>query len=315
MGANDHTGYGRQATTLARALAREGVPSLRMDLRGIGESADRPDGESPFYRLDAVEDVRAAVDWLARPRGWGEGKGESKGAGQGASQGASHGAGKGSDGPEARPVIVFGTCNGAYLAFHALCRDDRIAAGILVNLYCFDWELTHGGVAYGEDTLPVRHASAYAAMVLWGSTWRRILTGVTPVRAIAARLLHRGIRKLAALPGRWRRGTRSLSIAARVAQLRARGARVVLAYSAGDLGLIDLKTQLGSRERAAELLGEPVHVVPESDHTFTVRPAQELILGELLRLAQACDVPSPAAAETTRPAPPPAPSPVPSLAA
>ncbi len=63
---------------------------------GAGDSASRPDGDLPFYRHDAVGDVRAAVDELVR-----------SGAG---------------------PIIAAGTCNGAYLAFHALCEDPRIAA-------------------------------------------------------------------------------------------------------------------------------------------------------------------------------------------
>lgn len=260
MGVNVHSGHGRQTTRLARTLARSGVMSLRMDLRGAGDSAGRPDGDLPFYRHDAVGDVRAAVDELVR-----------SGAG---------------------PIIAAGTCNGAYLAFHALCEDPRIAGAILVNLYCFDWALTHGGAPYGAT--PVRHGAAYLAMLRDGATWRRILTGNTSAGTIAAAL----VRRVAArLVSRIRRtpapGPRPLPIAARIASLRQRGARLCLLYSAGDLGLVDLRLHLGSLDQAAAILGERVQVVPEADHSFSAEPAQDLLLRELHRMATACAVDHP----------------------
>ncbi len=259
MGVNVHSGYGRQTTNLARALARNGVGSLRMDLRGAGDSIDRPDGGLPLYRHDALADIRAAVDELIR-----------SGAG---------------------PIIVTGTCNGAYLGFHALCEDPRIAAAILVNPYCFDWELTHGGVPYGGT--PVRHAAAYAALLRDGAVWRRIFAGETPVRAILAALARRGLARL-------RRPAQPPPqvppIAARVAALRRRGAKLVLLYSAGDLGLIDLRLHLGPPDRASDILGERVHVVAGADHSFSAPPAQALLLRELDRMATACAADRPATA-------------------
>lgn len=250
MGANVHSGYGRQTTALARTLARSGIPSLRMDLRGVGDSDGRPDGTLPFYRLDAVADLRAAVDQLA--------------------------------GAEGRPVIAVGTCNGAYLAFHALCQDRRICSALLINLYCFDWGLTHGGTPYGAS--PVRHTATYAAMLTDRATWRRILTGRTPVAAIAGTLVRRGLSRLAKVAGRGPR-ERAAPIAARIADLRRRHTRLVLLYSAGDLGLVDLRTQLGSLERAGDLLGEPVRIVAKADHSFSAEAAQTLLVSEIHRLA------------------------------
>lgn len=252
MAVHTHSGYGRQTTTLARILAQHGISSLRMDLRGVGDSADRPDGELPLYRLDAVEDIRAGIDVLIQG--------------------------------DARPVIAIGTCSGAYLAFHALCQDRRIAAAVLANLYCFDWDLTHGGGTYAAK--PVRHISAYAAMLFSGPTWRRVLTGVTPVGAILRTLARRGFSRLFdRLIKRQEPGGTSEPIIARIADLRRRGARLVLLYSAGDLGLVDLHTQLGSVDGAAAHLGEPVHVVADADHSFAAEPAQAMLLREVQRLA------------------------------
>ncbi len=263
MGVNVHSGHGRQTTRLARTLARGGVMSLRMDLRGAGDSASRPDGDLPFYRHDAVGDVRAAVDELVR-----------SGAG---------------------PIIAAGTCNGAYLAFHALCEDPRIGGAILVNLYCFDWSLTHGGVPYGA--MPVRHGAAYLAMLRDGATWRRILIGNTSAVTIGAALVRRIVTRLAS---RIRRtpaaGALPLPIAVRIASVRQRGARLSLLYSAGDLGLVDLRLHLGSLDQAAAILGERVQIVPAADHSFSAEPAQDLLLRELHRMATACAVDHPVVA-------------------
>ncbi len=259
MGVNVHSGYGRQTTSLARALATTGVRSLRMDLRGAGDSLDRPDGGLPLYRHDALADIRAAVDELIR-----------SGAG---------------------PIIVTGTCNGAYLGFHALREDPRIAAAILVNPYCFDWELTHGGIPYGGR--PVRHAAAYAALLRDGAAWRRLFRGETPARAILGALARRGLARLRRPAGP---APQAPPIAARVAALRRRGARLALLYSAGDLGLIDLRLHLGPPDRAADILGERVHVVAGADHSFSAPPAQALLLRELDRMATACAADRPATA-------------------
>ena len=252
MAVHTHSGYGRQTTTLARTLAQHGISSLRMDLRGVGDSADRLDGELPLYRLDAVEDIRAGIDVLIQG--------------------------------EARPVIAIGTCSGAYLAFHALCQDRRIAAAVLANLYCFDWDLTHGGETYAAK--PVRHVSAYAAMGFSWPTWRRVLTGVTPVGVILHTLARRGFSRLFdRLIKRHQLGGASHPIIPRRAAFRRRGARLVLLYSAGDLGLVDLRTQLGSVDGAAAHLGEPVHVIADADHSFAADPAQAMLLREVQRLA------------------------------
>ncbi|MFC6791465.1 alpha/beta hydrolase [Methylobacterium komagatae] len=250
-----HSGYGRQTTTFARSLARSGIASLRMDLRGAGDSVDRATGDLPLFQQDALADVRAAVDELTRD--------------------------------SARPVIIVGNCSGAYFAFHAICEDRRIKAAALVNLYCFDWELTHGGVPYNEK--PIRHHSAYVALLLNVATWRRILSGTTPVAKIAVSLAKRGLSRLI---NKVRCDSNEdggpATIVSRIAGLRQRGAHVSMLYSVGDLGLVDLRTQLGSPEQASGLLGGPVHILPDADHSFSAESAQNLLMQELMRLATVC---------------------------
>jgi pimeloyl-ACP methyl ester carboxylesterase len=60
-------GANRMHVILARALAAQGVSSLRVDLSGIGDSAKRPDSLPP---LDAsLADVREVLDWLEARKG------------------------------------------------------------------------------------------------------------------------------------------------------------------------------------------------------------------------------------------------------
>jgi pimeloyl-ACP methyl ester carboxylesterase len=91
---------------IARELARSGIPSLRFDLAGIGDSEASPHGTPHLYGA-LSEDMRAAIDWLR-----------------------AHGI---------RDLTVFGTCSGAYQAFHAAVSDRRIASIALVNQLCFIW--------------------------------------------------------------------------------------------------------------------------------------------------------------------------------
>lgn len=248
------SGWGRQATRLARGLAREGVASLRFDLRGIGDSGERADRVQPLYAADGADDVRLAVEHVAR-----------RGAG---------------------PVVLVGTCSGAYAAFQALCREPRVDGALIVNLYCFDWDPDQSLDAVLRQT----HGSAsdYAALLKQGSTWRRLLGGEVHVRAIALALARRAGPALR----RWfrliRDGLGGASVARRIARLRARGAEIRLIYSEGDPGLAALRRHLGrSPERVARALGAPVEIVPATDHNLSTAEAQERLAAQVRALVRA----------------------------
>src|SRR5947209_19874477 len=91
---------------MARELARSGIASLRLDLAGIGDSEAPPEGAPALYTV-LTDDIRAAIDWL-----------ELRGI---------------------RDLTVFGSCSGAYQAFHAAISDRRIKRIALVNQLCFVW--------------------------------------------------------------------------------------------------------------------------------------------------------------------------------
>ena len=247
------SGWGRQTTDLARSLATQGVRSVRFDLRGIGDSAERPDDRKPLFAPDGIADVIAAVD---------------------------HAAGAGG------PIVLVGGCSGAYAAFHALCRDPRVDGALLVNLYCFDWDPDQDLDTVIRQTFG--SVNTYAGLLKRGSTWRRLLTGKIHVRAIAGVLARRAAEKvLRRLRRAWQPGVPGGSVTRRVAAIRRRGGHIRLLYSAGDPGLIAARRHLGRLpDRAERHLGAPVTVVPDADHNLGSPQAQALLaqtLGELLR--------------------------------
>jgi len=87
---------------LARRLAARGVPSIRFDVSGLGDSA-RPDSSLAFSD-QVVSDARAAMDALAQASG-------------------------------VQRFSVFGFCSGGRHAFSVAQQDERVAGAILYDAY------------------------------------------------------------------------------------------------------------------------------------------------------------------------------------
>ena len=101
-------GSHRQFTLLARELARQGVPVLRFDYRGMGDS----EGEiRDFQDVDA--DLRAAIDAFSAEL------------------------------PALREVVLWGLCDAASAAMLYAHRDARVAGMVLLN----PWARTEEGAA------------------------------------------------------------------------------------------------------------------------------------------------------------------------
>lgn len=251
-GTNVHSGWGRQTTTLARRLAVQGYLSLRMDLRGIGDSPNRPGGAPPLYSLDALDDLRAALDHFDTVR--------------------------------SGPIVIVGSCSGAYLAFQALCREDRLRGAMLVNPYCFDWNPADDVDSVIRNVF--RNASTYAGLLKQGAAWRRLARGEIRVGAIARAIARAAIgrvgKRLAIL---LRPRPAGRTVAQRIAALRRRGAHLELVYSAGDRGLAALHDALGrSPARIARRLGGPVTIIDGADHDLSPVAAQARMTEVLKRL-------------------------------
>jgi pimeloyl-ACP methyl ester carboxylesterase len=137
-------GPNRMWTTTARRWAARGVPSLRLDLEGIGDAdgdAGRYTDVGELYVPRFVTQVRAALDALAA-RGL----------------------------PE-RFVLV-GLCSGAYWGFQTALEDERVGAAILLNSRVLFWR---EGLDEARDARLVRRQLFRAA------SWRKVLRGDLPM--------------------------------------------------------------------------------------------------------------------------------------
>ncbi|MFH6783862.1 MULTISPECIES: alpha/beta fold hydrolase [Methylobacterium] len=253
-GRNPRAGHGRQTTQLARRLAASGIASFRFDLRGIGDSAGRPDGSLPLYAADSVADVTAATDHLAAS-GF-------------------------------TPGVVLGVCSGAYQAFRALAGDSRLRAAVLVNLYRFALKPGTDVETMVRDTF--RHSQSYMARAREGRIWRRILTGDLSLAKVARALLRDGAARLDRWTTRmpWRTLQRT-SVAGQVAAIRRRGARICMIYSADDLGIPTVAAHFGTSEaRVARRLGYPVEILEGTDHNLSRAVDQDRIFTIIQRVVR-----------------------------
>jgi predicted ATP-grasp superfamily ATP-dependent carboligase/alpha-beta hydrolase superfamily lysophospholipase len=111
-GALRHIGPGRMWVELARRWAARGVPTLRMDLAGIGDAEGdfQPlRDDAGFYVQSFVGETLTVLDALAA-RGL----------------------------PER--FVLAGLCSGAYWSMHAALRDARVVAAYMVNSRALFWD-------------------------------------------------------------------------------------------------------------------------------------------------------------------------------
>jgi len=101
-----HCGPFRLHVAAARELASRGIPSLRFDLSGIGESLAVGSQGSSLNR--AASEIRDAINWIATTT---DQNGKEK----------------------IDKVILFGLCSGADDSLHAASLDDRIVGLISVD--------------------------------------------------------------------------------------------------------------------------------------------------------------------------------------
>lgn len=105
-------GPNRTWVEIARRWAARGVPVVRIDLEGIGDSDGelrRPLPDSGLYQPEQTDQTLSILAQLA-------------------AQGL----------PDR--FLLLGLCSGAYWGFHAALADPRVVAVFALNLYCFFWD-------------------------------------------------------------------------------------------------------------------------------------------------------------------------------
>ncbi len=163
-----HVGPSRLYVTLARRLARAGIPSVRYDLANIGDGMTYEHVEANIpYPSDAVQRITEVLEFVR-------------------------------DGLGHRQAVLTGFCSGATQAFHAALaqrEDSALRDVIMVNPKVFYGE--HAGQQ--DDNLVMRRSSYYARAMRDPQRWRRLLSGDIDYRKLAQflrgrlRLLGKGI--------------------------------------------------------------------------------------------------------------------------
>ena len=157
-GAINRVGPNRLWVEAARRWAARGVPSLRLDVEGIGDA----DGDASDYVTDAGLYVPELVDQVldgARAL-----EAEAPGA----------------------QLVCVGLCSGAYWGFHAALRTIEVGGVVMLNPRAIFW----------DEELEQSHNARFVRRVLGSrSTWRRVLRGEIPRARLAgaARLALRSL--------------------------------------------------------------------------------------------------------------------------
>lgn len=267
-------GDGRLAVLMARRLAAQGIASLRMDMRGIGDSRRRRASMSfeDMYARHAVSDAIAGVDWLTE-------------------------AGYGS-------VVTFGVCSGGYVSIQVASAHPRVVGCMSINLPFFFWSERQAK----PDALRVESSRVYWRSMRSPHKWLRLLTCRSHGRAIALELARRWfvrLTSLASIPFDGLFGINRSTDAIRrlLVDLDRKGVRTSLVYGSNDVGLDELECHFGRNGSALRKLSNvTVKALDNVDHSLFSRRARETVMAlfedQLLRkgaldgkIADAPDVP------------------------
>lgn len=143
-GAIRHIGPNRMWTETARRWATRGVPSLRVDLEGIGEAEGGNTGRGTvhdFYVPQFVGQVRGVLDAMETRFSCGR-------------------------------FVLVGLCAGAYWAFQASLGDPRVETAVLLNA---------GALTWADDILEKRQAQKLGR-IREGRWWAKLLRGEIRLR-------------------------------------------------------------------------------------------------------------------------------------
>ncbi|WP_027211455.1 alpha/beta fold hydrolase [Burkholderia sp. WSM2232] len=254
-GAVSRIGNARLGVRFARRLARQGVASLRVDLRGLGDSQPSLDAVTldALYAQDGADDAACAARWLAA---------------------------RGHAG-----VVLLGICAGAYVGLYAASRESAVTGAVLVNLQKFTWR----NICDEQGKPTVRVAAigstrSYLRSICEPRKWLRVVKGQTggwPVaRELAARF---ALRMSATLADRIERIS-GLELGASeerrpFAALDARGVQTRLLYGVLDDGVEELEKYFGVRgARLRRLRCVRVAFRKHTDHAILSAGAQENVM-------------------------------------
>lgn len=221
-------GPNRIYVTAARGLAALGFVSVRFDFSGLGDSGSRRDS-IPFDRASVLE-TQEVMATVQQECG-------------------------------VSRFVTAGLCSGAVVAFRVANADPRVCGAVLLNPQGFvqsdEWK------TYVATKAQARRY--WRQKLLSPASWRRALTGKSHYRTLVDVMKRRAVsliarnEAVAQVAG---------GLAAEFSGLQARGVRLLLACSEGDLGIDYLQSILGpgfGRGDRMETL-----ILPKGDHSLTM---------------------------------------------
>lgn len=243
-------GDGRFTVLMARHLAAQGIASLRMDLRGLGDSLRRDEALTldTVYARYAVPDACAGVDWLAAA-------GYPK-------------------------TVMFGVCTGAYVSIHTALAHPRVVGCAAVNLPLFVWS----GAQARPGAQHVASSVVYRRAMRNPRKWLRLLTGRANGRAITAELARRLCARIVARASTALERLFGLSTAGGVArrialELERKSVQTALMYGPLDEGLDELAIHFGpGGSQLGKLRNITAKVVGKVDHALFSRAARDAVM-------------------------------------
>jgi dienelactone hydrolase len=251
-GAIRRVGPNRMWVEAARRWTALGVPTLRLDLEGIGDADGDPShfrDLAELYVPERVGQVRAALDTL-----------DARGLGS--------------------RYMLAGLCSGAHWSFHEALQDDRVVAALMLNPRTLFWNPSQ------------QVARDFRRGLFRRSSWRRALRGEVPLTSILALALRAPVvlPRRALSRRRERRGGRD-DLAQALDRLRDSGKPVHFFFSGNEplYEELELEGRLRQLDRWPNM---SLELIPNRDHTLRPFEAQRAahealdraLQGELERL-------------------------------
>lgn len=225
-GALRRIGPNRGWVELARRWAARGVPTVRIDFEGIGDSDGderRYINNAGLYAPDMTDETIALLRELAA-RGLSE------------------------------QFVLAGLCSGAYWALHAALADSGVAAAFLINLYAFHWS---------SELVAERDRRATVTALKGGLVKRILRRGVT---AEQARRALRGIQGRVRSPRRGSaEAAQATKVGRTLDKLRDRGTHVLFMFSEGE-PLYDQFEREGRIDHLQQWPNVSLEQIPSRDH-------------------------------------------------